>query len=825
MPAIFTQNNKQMIKKHFLISLIILIKITLTSTLFAQNLKHPTIWITENERADILKKIKKYEWAKSISDQLHERIDKKNETHKTSPQLILNTIPALGDNMRKHNTVLNIAAEAGMLYFLTKEESYAQLSADIIAYYSEKLHNKTPQTTEIMGSSFHDPRTTYSRIALAYDFAYDFLKSGKAKAYNVSQSKYETFDNAKAQKMFTNIIGNILQEYGKPARKNKVISNHPVLTATGALYTILCIEDDVERERLFNVFWNTGTRHQPAFKNKIIPMFSKQGIWPESLGYSFMPNVSLVLNIVDRIKPELDVTKDAKHILDGNFLFTNLRYPDRRFVRYGDSKRRKDKTKENYRYALSIADRRGYSDIKKKAQLALKQTYVAEKGRKSKITSFPYNNASYLELFWGLPVEQVKDSDIDYKPTVVIEHAGISLQRNHVEKQNRKYGLAGIIGGAHYVHSHLTGITMELYGLGYVMAPNAGLPKSNKDRLIPLHEDYFRLYAGNNTVIVNGTSHGVQRRSWKDKAYVWQNNSVNIASEPKHLEDPLNTNFSFTRQLLEDKINNCDQQRTLSIIRTSPTTGYYFDMFRSKSLDINKFHDYIYHNIGDDTEIRGSKDNILHVIDTDRYNNDIGDPVHSPGWRYFENTMVTKPTQENVNIKFKIDHKKQGCYMNMFMPDGVEREYTKGLAPETREAKNRYYKKKTQVLAVRQKGEAWDRPFIAVLEPSKEKSSSIKKVESLKMGDKIVGAKVLSLLNNRTVTDYIISLDTPNDIYINKDLNFSFQGQFAIVRVEKYIDKIRTKLYIGNGTSLEFNKFKLKANDDNNAYKSFLTKM
>ena len=814
-----------MVKKYILFSLLTLIKITFFSSLQAQSLKHPVIWVTEDEHGQMLKKINKYEWAKSISDQLHERVDKKNETHKTSPKLILNTIPALGDNMKKHNAVLSLAAEAGMLYYLTKDESYAQLSADIIAYYSEKLYNKTPQTTEIMGSSFHDPRTTYSRIALAYDFSYNYLKSGKAKAYNVALDKYEEFDNSKAQKMFANIVGNILQEYGKPARKNKVISNHPVLTASGALYTILCIEDDTERERLFNVFWETGTNHQPPFKNKILTMFSKQGIWPESLGYSFMPNVSLVLNIVDRIKPELDVTSEAKHILEGNFLFTNLRFPDRRFVRYGDSKRRKDKTKENYSYALSIADRRGYQDIKKKAQLALKQTYVAEKGRNSKITDYPYNNTSYLDLFWGLPVEQIKASDIDYKPTVVIEHAGISLQRNHVEKQNRKYGLAGIIGGAHYVHSHLTGISMELFGLGYVMAPNAGLPSSNKDRMAPVHEDYFRLYAGNNTVIVNGTSHGVQRRSWKDNAYVWQNNTVNETSEPKHLEDPISKYFGFTRQFLKDEINKCDQQRTLSIIRTSPNTGYYFDMFRSKSLDDNKFHDYIYHNIGDETEIRGSKDNILYVSETDRYNNDIGDPVHSPGWRYFENTMVTRPTKENVNIKFHIDHKRQGCYMNMFMPDGVSREYTIGLAPATREAKNRYSKKKTQVLAVRQDGEAWDRPFIAVLEPSKEKTSTIKNVESLKMGDKIVGVKVLSLLRNRTVTDYIICQDKFTDVYTNDALKLSFQGRFAIVRVEKYIDKTRTKLYIGDGKDLEFGKYDLKGDDENKGYKTFSAKM
>lgn len=255
-------------------------------------------------------------------------------------------------------------------------------------------------------------------------------------------------------------------------------------------------------------------------------------------------------------------------------------------------------------------------------------------------------------MFWAKDIPNTIDGEIDFeKPTVIIKHAGVALQRNYVEQNNEDYGLCGIIGGAHYVHSHVTGITMELYGANYIMAPGAGLPQTVAQRKLPEHTDYFWRHAGNNTMIVNGTTHGIQPGSWNSDSYLWMNTTVNVAAEPKHLEDPIASNFSFATQFLDDTVNNDQQKRTLSTIRTSETTGYYFDMFRSKSLGVNNFHDYIYHNIGDATNIMRMDGTILGVSPTNRYQNDIGDLRKSPGWRFFENTNVTQPTAEAIHVR------------------------------------------------------------------------------------------------------------------------------------------------------------------------------
>ncbi len=791
----------------------------LFSSLFikAQSLQHPVIFVTAKEKPQVLDKIKKYDWAKSIVNELHQQVDATKNVHIKNPAEILNKIPAFGGQLDGHNKILTLAAQSGMLYYLTDDTTYVQLSADILSAYINYLAPLTPQKTTIVGDDFMDPRTTYNQFAIAYDFIYHFLKLPTTKVYNKESGLPETFDNLKAQKAIQNIVGNALQEYGKADTYGQIISNHPVLTAPGALFPILCVDDAKERERLINVFWDKGTNHQNSFKRTILPMFGEQGIWPESVSYSFMSNISLILNVLDRIKPEMNVTVTNKNIFEGVFLFENLRNPDRKFVRYGDSKRNNDGSEPNFQYVLTIAKRKGYKELQSKAEKSLQQYYDASGGRKHKLSTGPYDNFDALSLFWGEPLPETAIKKFDYTPTVIIKHAGIALQRNYVEKDNITYGLCGIIGGATYVHSHLTGIAMELYGAGYVMAPNAGLPPSVAERQIPLHEDYFRLYAGNNTVIVNGTSHGLQEGSWKDKAYLWQNTTVNIAAEPQHLASPISKDFSFATQFLSDKVNSCEQMRTLSTIRTSPTTAYYFDMFRSKSLDENKFQDYIYHNLGDETTITDSQNAPFLLTSTERYKNDIGDPVHSPGWRYFEDVKVTDATNQSVKTTFKIAFNNR--YMNMFVPGGVQREYAKALAPPSREAENGYNVKKTQVLAIRQQGEAWEKPFIAVFEPSTNDKASVQKVENLTDGEKIVGAKVISVVNNVTITDYIISQDKPDALYINKILNIEFQGRFGIIRTEETKDRKVISLYIGNGKKLYFNGNTLIANAKNSAFK------
>ena len=796
----------------------------------AQSLEHPVIWSTDAEKPAILEKIQKYSWASTIVSQVRGLVDAKVNAHVTNPIAFLNTIPVLAEDdniseaqagpaIKAHATTLNHASYAALMYYVSGEEKYAQFAADVLWYYIEELAPRTPDKTAMSGNYFADPRTGYLQFAIAYDFMVNYLKKPETRVYQKSSGNKIPFDNVKAQKAVHNIAVNALGEFtGRDTRYGRVVSNHPILTAPGSLFTILCVEDDAERERLFNIFWETGTRRQNSFTKTVLPIFGEQGIWPEPVSYSFMPNVTMILNIVERLKPELSVLDEYKRILDGNFLFDNLRHPNRTFVRFGDSKRKSDQTAKVYRYTHNLATRKGLTDYVKRAEVALRQGYDARGGYTPNIRITTYENMDAFEqLFWATNIPKTIEGEIDFeKPTVIVKHAGVALQRNYVQQNNEDYGLCGIIGGAHYVHSHATGITMELYGANYVMAPGAGLPPTVADRKVPEHRIYFWRHAGNNTMIVNGTTRGRQQGSWNSDSYLWMNTTVNVAAEPKHLEDPLSTNFSFATQFLDDKINNDQQRRTLSTIRTSKTTGYYFDMFRSKSLGENNFHDYIYHNLGDVTNIMSMNGIALTTSPTDRYQNDIGDLHKSPGWRFFENTNVTEPTNTAVHVRFDLDETK--TYMNMFAPAGETREYTKAVGPSTREARGSYLKKKTQILAIRQQGEAWDKPYVHVFEPSKSTSTSVKSVEHIYNQNTIAGAKVISEVNGVKITDNIFSNSGSTNV---RYFDIDFTGEFGIVRTELKEGKTKVSLYIGKGSSLKFLDETITGDADGKAYREF----
>jgi hypothetical protein len=809
------------------ILLLILFKVLFVS---GQSLEHPVIWTTASEKPAILEKIDKYNWAKTILSQVKGLIDSKVNAHVSNPATFLNTISALAtdDNLSEadagpaiaaHSKILNHASYAALIYHISGEEKYAQFAADVLWYYIEELAPRTPETTAMSGNYFADPRTGYLHFGMAYDFMVNYLKKPETRLYHKSSGTKIPFDNVKAQKAVLNIAKNALGEFtGRDNRYGRVVSNHPILTAPGSLFTILCIEDDAERERMFTIFWDTGTKRQNSFTKTILPIFGDQGIWPEPVSYSFMPNVTMVLNIVEKLKPELSVLDEYKRILDGNFLFDNLRHPNRTFVRFGDSKRKSDQTATVYRYTHNIAARKGLTDYVQQAEVALRQGYNAVGGYTPNIKISTYGNVDAFEqLFWGADIPQTIQGEIDFeKPTVIVKHAGVALQRNYVEQNNEDYGLCGIIGGAHYVHSHVTGITMELYGANYIMAPGAGLPPTVADRKVPEHRGYFWRHAGNNTMIVNGTTHGIQPGSWNSNSELWMDTTINVAAEPKHLEDPISPKFSFATQFLDDTVNDDQQRRTLSTIRTSETTGYYFDMFRSKSLGENNFHDYIYHNIGDATNIMTMDGTTLAVSPTSRYQTDIGDLNKSPGWRFFENTNVTAPTNAAVYVRFDLNE--TNTYMNMFAPSGVAREYTKAVGPPTREAKGSYLKKKTQILAIRQQGEAWEKPYVHIFEPSKSTNTSVKSVEHIYNGNTIAGAKVISEVNGVKITDYIFSNSGSKNVQYF-DINFT--GEFGIVRTELKDGKTNVSLYLGKGSTLKFLDETITGDGEGKAYKEY----
>lgn len=178
---------------------IILVFILSSQFSVSQSIKHPVIWVTQDEKPHILKLIEEYDWAKSMLNDLHDAVDKKVDAHQNNPMAILSAIPKIPANntltefeavtVDEHTAILNDASYAAMLYFLTENEKYAQFSADILWNYAAKLSQRTPENTTICGNHFYDPRTAYAHFALAYDFIYNFLDHPDTKVFKESAKK------------------------------------------------------------------------------------------------------------------------------------------------------------------------------------------------------------------------------------------------------------------------------------------------------------------------------------------------------------------------------------------------------------------------------------------------------------------------------------------------------------------------------------------------------------------------------------------------------------------------------------------------------------
>lgn len=148
----------------------------------------------------------------------------------------------------------------------------------------------------------------------------------------------------------------------------------------------------------------------------------------------------------------------------------------------------------------------------------------------------------------------------------------------------------------------------------------------------------------------------------------------------------------------------------LSIVRTSPRNGYFVDIFSSKIIDgENKYHDYIYHNMGTGFEMYTSQGTPLPLTDAPL------DSLSGKGYSYFT-TLGSLETDQGFRTDFHLGV--DDTHMSMFMLGAKGRT----VYQLNSLFNHRYYEPSLRQLPVpavlvRQEGEAWDKPFIAVYEP------------------------------------------------------------------------------------------------------------
>ena len=802
-----------------------------SQSLLAQNPERPFIWVKKEDRTKILNKIETQSWAKKTYTSFIKKLDDDIRLHQLDHHKFLEKLPLdwekakpnemppfyktyhiengiqknldniTEEEFKKGRQIihyLDVGINSGIAYYLTKDEKYAQCAIDILNLFVKGVSQSEVSQWKTRGGwlfpydGFREVREVGARLPIIYDFVASFVPKG-GKPYDIIKKKKVDFPFKICQKVFKT-YANITINYGQ------INSNHPVLEAPNLVYNALAIDDVEEREKLLSYFLTENTANQDALK-KMASIYKEEGdIWPETSQY-FNHATSIITRlmfIVNRYNPDLRLGEKYSNVLFALPKLNYLVYPNNEIIRWGDGKRKGSPSYVSCEDAYLLGQMDQSNHITSKFGPILRRAIKEGK----------YNRTSmYSVLNHGVDLP-LNMNEFELPRTDQVAHAGIFLQRNLSSTNNPIDGLMCFVGGAHMVHGHAEGMNIELYGKGQVLGVDNGRGSYQKD----IHENYSRIYAAHNTVIVNGASQG---------SGGWVNLGINkvqlIAMEPKPFKTAMSPYHSFTKtSFIDDKGDKAEakQERTLALIRTSPTTGYYVDVFRSKSKLPNEYHDYLYHNIGDKLNFL-NKDLIL-KNDNNRYMDNANSQwVHNkiyrnPGWHFFKDVKSSNTYALDVKARFNIKKlKSNNQFMNLFIIGNKNREYTKVKAPKTFEAPEPYDKLPTPTLVIRQKGEAWTNPFAVVYEPTfdeKLKNTAIQSVTKLENSSIFKGVEVISKINNRLITQYVITQQ--NDFtYKNEELGFYFKGAFAVITVNE--SKSIQSIYIGEGVSFKSDKIEV----------------
>ena len=324
------------------------------------------------------------------------------------------------------------------------------------------------------------------------------------------------------------------------------------------------------------------------------------------------------------------------------------------------------------------------------------------------------------------PISEIEKytSTLFYAPNVswIAMRSGMDKQHDLMASINASLGN----------HQHANGISLELYGKGYVLGPDAGIGRSLYSGLDYL--EYYSQMPAHNTVVVDGVSSYpvmMSQHAFKVVAAYPEVSKEQPAS--KKLSEQKEKVSYATVSFIEPE-TQAQQQRTTAIVKTSAKGGFYIDIFRSKKIEGgDKMHDYFYHNLGQEMKVMdAASGNPLDMKPTEEL-------AFAGGHLYAYSYIYDKKCAEMQNsIKTQFVTKIQDdkvveamdgqreITMTMWMKKDENRTIFQALSPvnlEYERMPNQPYKVDEQpvlTFVARQKGEAWNHPFVTVYEPSSD---------------------------------------------------------------------------------------------------------
>ena len=593
--------------------------------------------------------------------------------------------------------ILGIARDAARLYAENGDERYAKMAFGVFDTFLKGLYYRNVPID--LSHGHMQTLVGMTTFEVIHEDAinevtemYPLLKD-----YQPCKDNMALYDAA-LKKWAENIIPN-----GVPHNNWDLIQATFVVRIALTLQSDKNYEDRKGRDYYLDYIVNQSSLRQWSIKKLADYGFDPQThIWFESPGYSInvVKDFVIFADMMDR-EAGIDLFREIPGIEQAVFAAPQYLFPNRMICGFGD-------THPNYMNSkivelmLGYAQRHGNTDLEACLQPLL--TAIAPDATNAAIEKYV--------------------SKTFYSPNVswLVQRTGMDTQRDLMISLN------GALGN----HQHANGISMELYGKGYVLGPDAGIGRtlySGAD-----YHEYYSRFPAHNTVCVDGVS----------------DHAVMMSQHPFEVQFLQHTDNATVSQVsfLEPE-TQAEQVRTNGIVKT-PNGGYYVDIFRSRRKDgKDKFHDYFYHNMGQSMTLTAANGADLNLQPTEELAFAGG---HLYAYSYIYDKYSAR-TDKDVKATFtttcpngrKID-------MTMWMQGSRDREVFRALSPANLEYERlgdfMPYKVDEQPVltyVARQHGDAWSHPFVAIYEPSDTQTpSEIERVEFFTPKEKdAVGIKVM----------------------------------------------------------------------------------
>lgn len=650
-----------------------------------------------------------------------------------------------GRNVEAMNIeIMNLARDAAFLYWYTGDERHARFAADIFDTYMTGLYyrnvpvdiNHGQQQTLVGLTSFE---VIHEDIAVpaaeCYDYLHDYLAARRSNKIAVYEEAF--------RKWADNIIAN-----GVPHNNWNLIQAQFVLRIALVLGDDAAYADGHGRQHYLNEILNESSARQWSIGKLADFGFDPEtGVWKESPGYATMvlSEFTSFVRLVDEVLG-VDLAAACPVLVRAVRNVPQYLFPNGLGVAWGDSHYGRLRTDF---YPRMVAHAQQYGNREQEEIFtAMYRCFDPAAGRTDPDVKLPAKVETFTSMKPLALDPAIAAGDVaDYAtPVFHSKEASWFVARSGMEpERSLMLSLCGSQGN----HMHANGISLELYGKGYVQGPDLG---RGSGYTALDYAEFYSQFPAHNTVCVDGISSYPVMMSH----HGFRLEGCYPAPEQRtgYYEGFLYGDVSF----LEPE-TQADQRRQTFIVNTDPAHAYYVDIFRSRRRDgQDATHDYFYHNIGQEFTLD------LETEPTEEL-------AFAGGHLYAYSYLWDKSSARSdrpVKGRFAMRLPDGGeTGMRFWMRGEQDRRLFKALSPRI-DALTRtpmpydVRNSPCQTFIARQYGEAWTHPFAAVYEPYADDDSAIRQVEWFDCGAPAsVGLRVVKSDGR---TDRLLSADSMQEL-------------------------------------------------------------